>query len=458
MRLVLRFPFFHTFGQNILKMQRLFFFLPLLFLQISIAAQFYSPTGKQATQLDISLSNMNEVFFFNGDLTTAQIEYTYDSPTNFICYDYDAANPTPSFHSSENGVQTFIISGLENNTGYILEFDNQTKFIWVIDIKQYPIEIFSVTASPDNIEPCNYVKIDATIKNPKLSYISSTGQTITIPRKFSMGYQIAEWNESNKTYSNIDENNTDAYEFAYGDYIEIPSINIPAPTINTTFTLSGDQIMAAFGSAAKLSTSEYLTTAVEQHILAEINERPSTNEKDRTGPATSTSVSGSGPLLVYLTSNASPAVQYYEWYIIRKDNRNDVNYYTDQDLRYTFKDSGDYTVKLRVSNASGCMVEDSITVTVTESDLQVPNVFTPNGDGLNDEFRVAYKSLQSYHCIVYNRWGRKVYEGSDPGKGWDGRVGGKYVTSGAYYYIITATGTDGRKYKEKGDINVIRGK
>jgi gliding motility-associated-like protein len=437
-------------------MKRLLFFLPLFFLQLSIVAQFYSPTGKQATQLDISLSNIDEVFFFNGDLATAQIEYTYDRQTNFTCFDYTTNPSTANFHSSDNNVQTFIIRNLSNNTGYILRFDGQEKFIWVIDIKQYPVEIFSIMASPDNINPCSFVLIDATINNPPLNYIGKTGASKKIDREFTLSYQVANWDESSKTYNPTTETNT--YEFAYGTGISIPTTSIPAPTINTAFTLAGDQIMAAFGSAAKASTSEYLSTTVEQHILAEINERASTNEKDRIGPATSTSVSGSGPLLVYLTSNASPAVQYYEWYIIRKDNRSDVNYYTDQDLRYTFKESGDYTVKLIASNASGCIAEDSITVTVTESSLQVPNVFTPNGDGLNDEFRVAYKSLKSYHCVVYNRWGRKVYEGSDPGKGWDGRVGGKYVTPGAYYYIIEATGTDGKKYKEKGDINVIRGK
>ncbi len=439
-------------------MKRVSFFLTLIFLQIAAIAQFYSTSGKQATQLDISLSNMDEVFFFNRDVATAEISYTYDSPTNFICYDYTTNPANANFHSSENNTQTFTINNLNDATGYILQFDGQTKFIWVIDIKQYPVEIFSVTTSSDGFEPCNYVHIGAVLNNPKLSYTSSTGQSVAIPRKFSLNYKTAEWNESNKTYTNKDENNTDAYEFAYGSYVEIPSISIPAPIINTTFTLSGDQIMASFGNAAKGISPEYITIAVEQHILAEITERPDKNEKERTGTATSTSISGSGPLLVYLTSNPSLAVQYYEWYIIKKDNGNDVNYYTDKDLRYTFKESGNYTVKLRVSNASGCMVDDSISVIVTESDLQVPNVFTPNGDGLNDEFRVAYKSLKSYHCIVYNRWGRKVYEGSDPGKGWDGKIGNKYATPGAYYYIIEATGTDGRKYKKKGDINLIRGK
>jgi len=87
----------------------------------------------------------------------------------------------------------------------------------------------------------------------------------------------------------------------------------------------------------------------------------------------------------------------------------------------------------------------------------VPNVFTPNGDGQNDEFRVAYKSIITFQAWVYNRWGRKVFSWSDPQKGWDGNINGKKATTGPYFYVIKATGSDGVKYLKKGDINLLRG-
>jgi len=90
--------------------------------------------------------------------------------------------------------------------------------------------------------------------------------------------------------------------------------------------------------------------------------------------------------------------------------------------------------------------------------LEVPNVFTPNGDGINDEFRVAYQSLTKFEAWIYNRWGRLVYHWNDPQKGWDGNIGGKKAAEGAYFYVIKAVGSDGIKYLKKGDINLLRGK
>ena len=123
-----------------------------------------------------------------------------------------------------------------------------------------------------------------------------------------------------------------------------------------------------------------------------------------------------------------------------------------------------------------------ILVNVSESQLLVPNVFTPNGDGQNDEFRVVYRSLREFHCWVYNRWGKLVYEWDDPAKGWDGTINGRPAAEGAYYYVIRAMGTDADKnakyvgikasytkgklnakesligvYQLSGDINLIRG-
>ena len=84
---------------------------------------------------------------------------------------------------------------------------------------------------------------------------------------------------------------------------------------------------------------------------------------------------------------------------------------------------------------------------------------------------MAYKSITSFHCWIYNRWGRLVYEWTDPMKGWDGNIGGKKAAPGAYFYIIKALGSDYDpnskadsktklrvgEYKLKGDINLLRG-
>ena len=101
-----------------------------------------------------------------------------------------------------------------------------------------------------------------------------------------------------------------------------------------------------------------------------------------------------------------------------------------------------YRVVVVVSNSDCQLDSTEIEVSVSESMLRVPNVFTPNGDGANDEFRVVYRSLKEFHCWVYNRWGHLVYEWSDPAKGWDGTIGGRPAAEGAYFYVIRALGTD----------------
>jgi len=100
---------------------------------------------------------------------------------------------------------------------------------------------------------------------------------------------------------------------------------------------------------------------------------------------------------------------------------------------------------------------------VSESSLgsgprgDLPNVFSPgNHDGVNDVWKVTYKSLAVFHCWIFNRWGNLVYEYTDPDGGWDGTYHGKLVDTGVYYFVITAEGTDGVKYKKRGDITILR--
>lgn len=87
------------------------------------------------------------------------------------------------------------------------------------------------------------------------------------------------------------------------------------------------------------------------------------------------------------------------------------------------------------------------TIRVDSSLLEIPNVFTPNEDGLNDFFQVKAVSLQSFHGQIFNRWGRLVYEWTDwkdPESGWNGKNlgSGGDAPPGTYFYVIRAVGWD----------------
>ncbi len=100
-----------------------------------------------------------------------------------------------------------------------------------------------------------------------------------------------------------------------------------------------------------------------------------------------------------------------------------------------------------------------IRVTVSESRLEMPNAFSPNGDNINDIYKAkdGWQSLVEFHATIFNRWGQKIYEWSDPAGGWDGTFNGRDVKQGVYYVLVKAKGADGRKYNIRRDVNLLRG-
>lgn len=181
--------------------------------------------------------------------------------------------------------------------------------------------------------------------------------------------------------------------------------------------------------------------AVKLQITSLVTTRDAENELNRpTDQSVIESNTYSGPLEVKFFSNPTPGARFYKWSIYKSTEL--IASRNDKDPQYAFAEPGAYRVVCSVSN--GDCVSDSaeVAVAISESYLKVPNVFTPNGDGKNDEFRVAYRSLRLFHIQVYNRWGKLVYDSTNPEQGWDGNINGKKAAEGAYYYVVRALGTD----------------
>ena len=97
-------------------------------------------------------------------------------------------------------------------------------------------------------------------------------------------------------------------------------------------------------------------------------------------------------------------------------------------------------------------------VVVSESKLSFPNAFSPNGDGKNDKFIAKEcQNIVEFHAYIFNRWGQKLYEWTDPAEGWDGTYKGKDVKEGVYFLLCRAKGADGREYNIRKDVNLLRG-
>lgn len=98
-----------------------------------------------------------------------------------------------------------------------------------------------------------------------------------------------------------------------------------------------------------------------------------------------------------------------------------------------------------------------IHVGVFDCGLWIPTAFTPNGDGLNDEFIVhAPASITHYECAIYDRSRGLLFRTNNIQQGWDGSFNGKPLPLGAYFYVITYRDEAGVKHVEKGQITLIR--
>lgn len=72
--------------------------------------------------------------------------------------------------------------------------------------------------------------------------------------------------------------------------------------------------------------------------------------------------------------------------------------------------------------------------------IYIPNAFTPNGDGINDSFGVKGEGIRNFHLYIYNRWGEKIFETTNPRQQWDGLYAGEPAEQGSYVVQVYAYG------------------
>lgn len=133
----------------------------------------------------------------------------------------------------------------------------------------------------------------------------------------------------------------------------------------------------------------------------------------------------------------------------------------DQDPFYTYQDTGVYNIMQVVRHESGCT--DTLIKVVDVSPLvtlHMPNAFTPNNDGLNDDFRGKgyLPGIRNYTLSIWSRWGEKIFENNDPDQGWNGEYNnaGKQAMGGVYVYTVQYTGPRGNAFELKGNVTLIR--
>ena len=120
-----------------------------------------------------------------------------------------------------------------------------------------------------------------------------------------------------------------------------------------------------------------------------------------------------------------------------------------------YDNTGTYTITLTTTDSLGCT--DTITKEIQiKPGILIPNVFTPNGDGVNDVFLIPQIGLSDYKIELFNRWGQLIYSGGEGTAAWDGTTPtGEKCPEGTYFVVITGN-MENKKFEYKGNVQLTR--
>jgi gliding motility-associated-like protein len=305
-----------------------------------------------------------------------------------------------------------------------------------------------------SLSDCNSFTLNGTFDSPNIAYTDlSTGQ----PKELNKQIKV-EWSTGEDMVSHV-----------------LTSQVFDPPTKNTNYTL---EVTDRFGCVGKADVLYYslVTKALFTYQLEDQGKGSNSEEIEAPATYTFTNTSENGDL------------GKYEWYFYKstqqineekdagtfKDSIQDI-IYSDNPV-YTYEKTGDYKVKLvskKISESTTCTdyfyMKDFIVI--GSSFIDAPNVFTPNGDGANDEFVVKFFSMKTVKITIVNRWGKvlHVWESNNvqgfyntassvPQSVWNGKVGGQMATPGVYFYVAEGIGRDGEKRSANGFFHLFRDK
>lgn len=132
----------------------------------------------------------------------------------------------------------------------------------------------------------------------------------------------------------------------------------------------------------------------------------------------------------------------------------------EQNPLHSYGQAGTYPVTMTVETALGCQSSFTEDVVINPVfTLYVPDSFTPNGDGVNDEFKVYGEGIRSFEMLIFNRWGEQVFSSYSIDHGWNGakRNEGAVVPQGIYTYQVTLTSIfSSTVYQRKGKVTLLK--
>lgn len=396
-------------------------------------------TGLDAIYVLYSLENVN--VSFKSENTDKVIWKKYDNLGGAFAEEFSNVKYEDNISS---------ISGLKSDTGIIITEGDRSFCFWIIDYSDHNFKIESL--SPSIIQDCESSGIDIQASGDAIHYYNINGKQETLSREIELKYTNLFWNEDSQLFEQEEQTRVLSY-------LTSQILISPALYCNSEIDITGDRFLKSWNLSESYHTEFNNPVAVNVITKAETELNDDSEDSNQITGGSDDSLGGSAPVTIEFKAYISDAVIHNEWQISSDEDFEDISYrINDQDFSYTFTDEGRFYVRYIGSNYDGSCEAygETYSIAIGSSVLKIPNAFTPNGDGVNDEWKVSYRSLIRFKCKVFDIQGHELYSSDDPAQGWDGRFKGKLVSPGVYYYVIEAKGADGRDYKKSGDINIIR--
>ncbi|MDE7385519.1 MAG: gliding motility-associated C-terminal domain-containing protein [Muribaculaceae bacterium] len=379
----------------------------------------------------------------------ATATYTASSPTatvEWARYSQLGGGYSEPVNFTRDGAECSISLG-NDDMGYIVTENGRQHCYWIVNYMNHTMTLNGAAVNTAESD-CAMTALEIDGVAPRITYYTITGVPRDMSREIEITYRSLSWDDESQVFNQTTENEKVAY-------ISGSTVRVPAPLCDTDFEISGDRFLKEWGREISAVTDSYATVAIDAHTSAQMAVRDNDNEIR----VDNGDLGGSAPVDITFTAVASDAVAYREWQMSSSPDFDIIDLRFNQDeVDYTFTDFGITYVRYVAANASGdCeWISDTYQVSVGDSKIECPNAFSPGAsEGINDEWKVSYKSIIQFECHIFNQWGVKLFSTTDPSQGWDGKHGGKVVPAGVYYYVIKARGADGRNYSLSGDINII---
>lgn len=396
-----------------------------------------------------SNSGLNAVYVIY-DITGVSLNFQSESyaPVKFFRFSNLGGGYAEEINDITVDNKNYILSTLDSDTGYIIQEGEKFYYLWIIDYQRHLYDITDISISDDS--NCDVSVLNVNGSANVINYYGINGRKETLDRDIKVEYSNLIWNQDNMQF--------DQEKIVTKLPYISNSISLISPIYCTTpISISGDRFLAYWNIEKTISTQNItpvavsvVTEAIQNSSDADISNRIE-NDTDGLG--------GSAPCDIDFNAFVTDACIHYEWQMATDENFDNITYrINSQDFSYTFNEEGITYIRFIGSNNDGSCESygDVYTVNIGASELLIPNVFSPGDDGINDEWKVSYRSIIDFNCWIFDRQGHEITHFNSPDKGWDGKRNGKYVKPGVYYYVIQATGSDGKRYKKSGDINILK--